>query len=150
MTLAKSEQGSSLIELAAMLPVLLLIVFSLISYAFFIQKAMVVQDAAAAGAAYGAMPGYSTNSATMIQIANYDVTGSLNGGSGFTATATNFYTCTPGAAHVTAGTSCSTGAPYHYVQVTTSLTVTTFLQLPGMPSSQLVNGSAIYRTEVTP
>jgi len=49
MTLAKSEQGSSLVEFAAILPFLLLIVFSPIDYAFFTWKAIQVQDAASAG-----------------------------------------------------------------------------------------------------
>ncbi len=150
MKLANSEEGSSLIEMALILPLMLLIVFSLVNYALFLQKAMVVQDAAAAGAQYGTIPGNATNSSAMIQIANYDVTGSLSGASGFTANANNFYTCTPGGAHVTATTSCPAGAPLHYVQVTTSLTANSLLPYPGTPFTQTINGSATYRVEVTP
>ncbi len=150
MKLATSEQGSSLIEMALILPLMLLIVFSLIDYAFFIQKAIMVQDAASAAAQYGTIPGNTTNTASMIQIANFDVTGSLNGASGFTANATSFYTCSPGGTQVVATATCPTGAPYHYVQVTTSLTANNFLPYPGTPLTQTIKGSATYRVEVTP
>jgi Flp pilus assembly protein TadG len=150
MTFAKSEQGATLIELAVILPVLLLIVFSLVDYAFFIQQAIRIQDAASAGAAYGAMPGNSANTTTMVQLANFDATGSYTGATGFTATATSFYTCTPGGAQVTASTSCSGVGPLHYVQVTTSLTAKNNLPFPGTPTTEIINGSAIYRVEVTP
>jgi Flp pilus assembly protein TadG len=150
MTLAKSEQGSSLIEMAVILPLMLLIVVSLVDYAFFIQKAIQVQDAASAAAAFGAMPGNNANSSTMIQLANYDATGSFTGASGFTANATSFYTCSPGGSQVSVTTSCPTGAPYHYVQVTTSFTANSILGFPGVPSTQTINGSATYRVEVTP
>jgi hypothetical protein len=86
----------------------------------------------------------------MVQLANYDVTGSINGATGFTANATDFYTCTPGGTHVTATSSCPTGAPFHYVQVTTSLTATNILPYPGTPRTQSISGAAIYRVEVTP
>ena len=148
--LGKSEEGSSLIEMAFILPLMLLIVVSLVDYAFFVQKATQVQDAAAAAAAFGAVPGNSANSATMIQLANYDVTGSFAGAAGFTANATNFYTCTPGGAQVTAATSCPGGTPLHYVEVTASLTAKSVLPFPGTPSTQIINGFAIYRVEVTP
>ncbi len=150
MKLATSEKGSSLIEMALILPLMLLIVFSLVDYALFIQKAIVLQDAASAAAQYGTIPGNAGNTSTMIALANYDVTGSVNGASGFTANATNFYTCSPGGAHVSATTSCPTGAPYHYVQVTTSLTANSLLPYPGTPFTQTINGSATYRVEVTP
>jgi Flp pilus assembly protein TadG len=152
MKLATSEQGSSLIEMALILPLMLLIVFSLIDYAFFIQKAIMVQDAASAAAQYGTIPGNTNSTATMIQIANYDVTGSLSppANSGFTANATSFYTCSPGGSHVVATATCPTGAPYHYVQVTTSLSANNLFPFPGTPLNQTINGSATYRVEVTP
>jgi Flp pilus assembly protein TadG len=150
MNFAKSEQASSLVELAVILPVLLLIVSSLVDYAFFLQKAIQVQDAASSAAALGAIPGNSANTAAMVQLANYDATGSYSGGPGFNANATSFYTCTPGGAHVPATTTCSTGAPLHYVQVTTSLTATAVLPFPGTPSTQTLTGAATYRIEVMP
>jgi Flp pilus assembly protein TadG len=136
--------------MAVSLPLLLLIVFSMVDYAFFIQKAIQVQDAASTGAAFGTIPGNSANSTTMVQLANYAATGSYNGATGFTANATNFYTCSPGGAQVTATTTCPTGAPYHYVQVTTSLSSTSLVPVPGLPRTQTISGSAIYRVEVTP
>lgn len=150
MKFANSEAGSSLIEMAVIMPLLFLIVFSLVDYALFIQKAIIVQDATSAAAQYGTIPGNSANSSAMVQIVNYDVTGSLNGANGFTAAATNFYTCSPGGAHVTATTPCPTGAPYHYVQVTATLTANNLFPFRGTPITQTINGAAIYRVEVTP
>ncbi len=147
---AKSEEGSSLIELAACLPLLLLIVFSLVDYAFYIQKAIRLQDAVSAAAAYGTMPGNTTNSSSMVQVANYNATGSFTGATGFTASATNFYTCTPGGSQVTATTNCSGGAPLHYVQVTGSIAAPSLVLVPGIPTSRTLNATAIYRVEVTP
>ncbi len=146
----RSEDGSTLVELAVYLPILLLFVFALVDYAFYIQKALQVQDAAATGAAYGTIPGNAANSTTMVQLANYEVTGSYNGASGFTANATNFYSCTPGGAPVALTASCSGSAPLHYVQVTTSLNISSLLPYTGLPHTQSINGSAIYRVEVTP
>jgi Flp pilus assembly protein TadG len=148
MTLANSEEGSSLIEMAVILPLLILIVFSIADYAFYIQEAIQVQDAASAGAAYGTIPGNSSDTATMIELANYDATGSFSGATGFTANATNFYSCTPGGAHVAVNASCPTGAPFHYVQVTTSLAASSILPYFATPGTETLTGSATYRVEV--
>jgi Flp pilus assembly protein TadG len=150
MKFRRADQGDALIELALLLPVLLLIVFYMVDAVFWVQKAMQIQAAASAGAAYGAVPGNSANHSGMVQIANFDATGNINGAAHFSAVATDFYTCSPGGSTVTATTSCPTGAPYHYVKVTTSATASRVVDFPGIPSSQTMGFSAIYRVEVTP
>jgi Flp pilus assembly protein TadG len=145
-----AEEGDALIELAAALPILLLIICYMVDGALWIQQGMQLQAAASAGAAYGAIPGNSGNHSTMVQLANYDATGNLNGVTGFTAAATDFYSCTPGGTTVTATTICASGAPYHYVKVTTSYTSNGLISLPGIPSSMSPSAVAIYRVEVTP
>jgi Flp pilus assembly protein TadG len=150
MQLLRTDEGSSLIEMAFILPVVLLLVFSLVDYALWIQKEIQYQDAASTAAAYGALPGNATDSSTMTQLATYNATGQYTAPSGFNVNATNFYSCTPGGTHVTATTACPTGAPYHYVQVTTSSSAANLIAFPGIPSSLTLSGAATYRVEVTP
>jgi Flp pilus assembly protein TadG len=147
---ARSEDGSILIEFALILPPLVLMLALLVDYALWIQKAMQLQDAAAAAAAYGAIPGNATNTSQMTSLANFIVTGSTAGATWLTVNASNFYTCSPGGAVVTATTSCPTGAPYHYVKVTTSATQGALLGFSGVASSLSLKGAATYRVEVTP
>jgi Flp pilus assembly protein TadG len=150
MRILRSENGQALIEFALLLlPLLLLLAYAL-DYAIWIQKAMQIQDAASVSAAYAAMPGKSFNTTQETQFANYVATGSTSGATWFTVTPTDFYTCSPGGATVTATTSCPTGAPYHYVKVTTSATPSAALGFRGISSSMTLTGSAIYRVEVTP
>jgi Flp pilus assembly protein TadG len=148
--LAHSEGGSILIEFAMILPPLVLLLAYMVDYAFWIQKAMQLQDAASAAAAYGTIPGNATNTTQMTTLANFILTGSQTGAPWLTVTATNFYTCSPGGAQVTATTSCPTGAPYHYVKVTTSGTQGSQLAFRGIASNLALSGSATYRVEVTP
>jgi len=150
MRLVRSENGSILVEFAFVLPLLVPMLAYMVDYALWIQKAMQLQDAASAAAAYGAIPGNATNSTAMTQLANYIVTGSATGAAWLTVNATNFYSCSPGGSQVTATTSCPTGAPYHYVQVTVSASPTSQLGYRIIPSSLALSGSATYRVEVTP
>jgi Flp pilus assembly protein TadG len=145
-----SDDGSALIEFALILPLAVLMLAYMVDYALWIQKAMQLQDAASAAAAYGAIPGNSSNSSQMTTLANFIVTGSPTGAAWLTVNATDFYTCSPGGAQVTATTSCPTGAPYHYVQVTTSATQSSLLGFRAIASSLPLSGAATYRVEVTP
>jgi Flp pilus assembly protein TadG len=148
--ISRSEDGSILIEFALILPPLVLMLAYMVDYALWIQKAMQLQDAASAAAAYGAMPGKATNTSQMTSLANYIATGSTNGAAWLTVTATNFWTCSPGGTQVTATTSCPTGAPYHYVKVTTNGRQASLLGFRGISASLTLGGAATYRVEVTP
>jgi Flp pilus assembly protein TadG len=150
MRIIRSQNGSALIEFALILPPLVLMLAYMVDYALWIQKALQLQDAASAAAAYGAIPGNATNTTQMTALANYILTGSTSGASWVSVSATNFYTCSPGGTQVTATTSCSTGAPYHYVKVTTSATPRGLLGYGAVPGTLALNGAATYRVEVTP
>jgi Flp pilus assembly protein TadG len=150
MRLARSEDGSILIEFALILPPLILMMAYMVDYALWIQKAMQLQDAATDAAAYGAIPGNTLKTAEMQALANFIATGSTSGAGWFTVTPTNIYTCSPGGSAVTSTTTCPTGAPYHYVTVTTSATPTGLLAFRGIPSSLSLSATATYRVEVTP
>ncbi len=142
MSFARSESGVALIEFALFLPILAFLFVGIVDYALEIQEILQIQEAAAAGAAYGIIPGNQTNLTgmqTAAQKAAADVTG-------FNATAADVYTCTPGGAAVTSATTCpGYGTPITYVQVTTTATIPVYLAYPGMPSSLTLHGQAIYR-----
>jgi Flp pilus assembly protein TadG len=152
MKLHSSEDGSILVEFALVLTPLILILACMVNYALWIQKEMQIQDAASAAAAAGAVPGAASNHLAMQYTAAYIVTGSPYNYNtpAFTATATDFYVCTPGGSHVTATTSCSGTTPFHYVQVVTSATMPSLLGFRGIASSMNLVGQATYRVEVTP
>jgi|GEM_PF-2538090 len=152
MRLHRSEDGSILVEFALVLTPLILILAYMVDYALWIQKEMQIQDAASAAAASGAVPGNASNHVAMEQVASDIVTGAPNNynTTAFTATATDFYVCTPGGSQVTATTSCSGTTPYHYVQVVTSAQMPALLGFRGVASSLTLVGQATYRVEVTP
>jgi Flp pilus assembly protein TadG len=148
--LASSEDGSSLIEAAVMLPLMVSVMVCLTDYAIWAQKAMQLQTAADAGAIYGTIPGNATNTTMMTEIANYNATGSLSGSSSVTVSSNLIYTCSPGGAAVTSSTLCSGVAPLEYVQVSVQSAVSAFMKYPGVPSSLALSGWASYRVEGTP
>jgi len=160
MRLCRSEDGSILIEFALILTPMILILASMVDYALWIQKEMQFQEAASAAAAYGAIPGKipestAVTNATLDQmnaLAMYVATGSstTTNSAAFTVTPTTFYACTPGGAHVASTTTCASGAPFHYVQVTTTGTMDSLMKFRWIPSSMTLHGSATYRIEVNP
>jgi Flp pilus assembly protein TadG len=153
MRILRSENGQALIEFALLLPPLILVLAFMVDYALWIQREMVVQEAASAAAAYLAVPGNTSNTTEATNLAKYIATGSVSGATWFTVNlpaTMSFYTCSPGGAQVTATTSCPTGAPYHYVQVNTTGTAGNLLSFRAIPSSMTLSGSATYRVEVEP
>jgi Flp pilus assembly protein TadG len=138
----RSERGVALIEFALFLPILTFLFVGIVDYALEIQEAMQIQEAAAAGAAYGTIPGNQSN-LTGMQTAAQNAAAGI---SGFSAVATEIYECTAGGSTVTSSTTCSGyGTPITYVQVTTSATIPVYLAYPGMPSSLTLHGGATYR-----
>jgi Flp pilus assembly protein TadG len=141
MNFFRDGRGSALIEFCVLLSAMVLVFVGMVNYGWEIQQAMQVQEAATAGASYGAVPGNESDLTGMKSAA----TKSAPGVSGMTVTATNLWTCTAGGASVTSTTTCSGGVtPYKYVVVTTSATVSTLLNYPGLAASLALKGSASY------
>jgi Flp pilus assembly protein TadG len=139
------ESGSILVEFAVSLSVLTLVFIGVADYALMIQQALLVTGAAAAGAAYGVIPGNQTNLSGMQTAAR----NTASGVSGFSVTATDVFTCTPGGASVSSSSTCSGyGTPIEYVQVTTSATVNPLLSWTGISASTLT-GTASFRVAWT-
>ena len=57
MRLLRSESGVAMVEFALFLPILAFLFVGIVDYALEIQQALQIQEAASAGAAYGAIPG---------------------------------------------------------------------------------------------
>lgn len=137
----REEQGQSLVELAAMLPIFLLVVIGALEFARLAYCQLEVTNAARAGVAYGMQGPFATTDGMK--------TAALNDGaniSGMTATASQYCTCGDGSSVscASAGTSCTT-YPHviTYVSVSTSATVDPLFYIPGLPKSYTLTGSAI-------
>jgi Flp pilus assembly protein TadG len=142
----RSESGVALIEFALFLPILAFLFVGIVDYSLEIQETQQIQEAAAAGAEYGAIPGNQKNLAGMQTVA----ANAASGVSGFSATASDIFTCSPGGTAVTSATTCSGyGTPIEYVNVTTVATIPVYLVYPGMPSSLTLHGAATYRVPWT-
>jgi TadE-like protein len=154
-----AEAGQSLLELAVMLPFLLLLVLGVVEIgrAAFINIA--VANGAYAGVEYGAQnPGTAGDTAGMIQAAKNDLNLSGSGivkGITVTPVATQGCRCDAGA-----GTSCATPLPpasscatiacgsgqvVECVQVVTSATFSPLFHYPGLPDSFTAHGNAVMR-----
>jgi Flp pilus assembly protein TadG len=143
---AECCEGSALVDFALLLPVLVLIFIGVVDYSLFLQQEMQVSEAAAAGAAYGAIPG-NTKDYTGMQTAARNT---AIGISGFAVTAVDIFTCTPGGTAVTSSTTCSGyGTPIEYVQVQTSATLTPLFSYAGI-STLTLKGNATVRVPWTP
>jgi Flp pilus assembly protein TadG len=145
------DDGTGLIEMAFILPIMLLILYGIFDFSIWIQRSMQLQEAANAGAAFAAMPGAQPSHAAVVVITNFNATNMLNGVTGFSASATDFYCCYPGGSHVVSATICPTGAPYHYVQVTATLpAASVFYPYKFIPLSESLSATATYRVETLP
>lgn len=139
---ASDESGNALVEFAVFLSLLAFIVVGMVDYSFAIHEAMQVQQAAAAGASFGAIPGNESNLGA-IQTATQNA---ATGIPGFSVSVTNLWACSAAGASVTSTTVCGPGVtPFKYVVVKTSGSVPKPLSFPGISSNGTVYGSAVFQ-----
>ncbi len=144
--LRRSERGAAIIEMAALSPLLLVLVFGVGDFGRVMYHALTLTNAARAGAAYGSQSnGHSTDSTGIIQAAQEEA---QNLGT-ITVTTQQICECTGGSATACSTASCSGyGAPMSFVEVTTS---DTFVPLtgsfPGIPASTLITRVAKVRVQ---
>lgn len=146
-------RGQSLVEMALAMPVLLTALMVLVEAGRLFYLSMTLQDAARAGAAYGAESLTTDNDVTgMQQVATADaqnITGSTWWGSptNFSASATHFCQCADGSASTCAVTDCSGQTQSIYVEVDTYGQFTPMLNYPGVPAAVRLHGRAIIRVQ---
>jgi Flp pilus assembly protein TadG len=137
---ARKQRGQAMIELAIALPILLLLTIGVIEFGRVAYYSIEVSDAARAGAQYGSQSlADAANTANITQAA-------LNDAPDIAATLTvnpppgQSCVC-PGSGSV-AGACPAAGCPYPlvYLTVTTSYTLNTLFQYPGIPTSFNLTG----------
>lgn len=136
-----SESGTSLIELALVLPVLFLLLFGVADFGRAYYLAIEVSNAAHTGALYGSQN--PTDTAGMQKAAMLDAPDV----SGLTVTTSYGCQCSDGSspvANCTSAPSCALNV-VDYVQVNTSVNYSALFSYPGIPSSIPLHGSARMR-----
>lgn len=139
----KPAHGSSVVEVALLMPVLLLILVGAVDLGRAYFMAIEVSSAAHAGALYGVQNPTDTSGMESAAKLNASDVSSL------VTTATYGCECSDGTLQNASCTSAPTACPFNvvnYVQVGTSATYTTLIDWPGIPSSVALAGSAWMRS----
>jgi Flp pilus assembly protein TadG len=149
MKILRDASGSVMVELAVCISVFVLIFVGIVNYAFLIEVGIQVQEAAAAGAEYGTIPGNYNDFPGMVAAARASVSSQVLSTMA-TPVAVNVYSCSPGGTVVARTASCyDGGTPLMFVQVTTSATESVVLHYVGMPSTLTMTGFASYEVPWT-
>ena len=138
------ERGQSLVEMALVLPLLLLLVVGIIEIGRYAEMSLLVTNAARAGVQYGAQNLATAGDTTGIQNAAHNESPVVT-----TAGVTSSILCgcsgqTPGACPVTSACGSSSHAVV-YLKVTTTANFSPLFNYPGIPSLTTLNGSAEMR-----
>jgi Flp pilus assembly protein TadG len=132
-----------MIELAVILPVLILIAIGVMDYGRVYFTSVAVANAARAGAEWGAAEIGRTGQSANIQ--NFSKLDGAEAGA-ITVTSTSFCQCS--GSNVACTSSCGGyGFPREFVQVTASKTVTMLLRYPGLPATVTVSRTATFRAQ---
>ena len=137
-----NEEGSSLVEVALVLPIMLLLLVGSVDFGRAYYAEMEVSSAASAGAIYGVQqPADTAGMKAAAVLSAGDVTG-------LSATGSTGCECSDGTSaspNCAATPTCSANV-VNYVQVTTSVTFTPTLRYPGIPATISLQGFARMRT----
>jgi Flp pilus assembly protein TadG len=137
----RNESGSALLELSLILPLMILMLAGVFDLGLGIQQSLLVSEAARAGTAFGQIPGNDTNLTGMQQAATA-AAGSLQS---FTATASEWCSCSPNGAVISCNSSCPAGNPVTYVQVKTSAVLPSVFNYSGLPTILDLSGFSAVR-----
>jgi Flp pilus assembly protein TadG len=139
-----TSQGQSTLELALLLPTLIVMLIGIAEYGRFAYAAIEVSNAAHAGVQYGAQSHITAADNSGMQAAAIadapDITV-------MTATASHFCICSNGSASTCLNTDCSGNRILEYVQVNTTATVPPIFQYPIISKTLTLTGVATMRVE---
>jgi Flp pilus assembly protein TadG len=144
------SSGSSLVELALIMPVFTLLLAGAAEFSRLAYFGNEVMNAAHAGAAYGAQTSATASNTAAIQAAASNDAPNLTAIATLTTTPTIVCTCSNGTAITcaNAATTClSPARTIKFVQVRTSAPVSTPFSVPGLPTSFTLRGKAVMRIE---
>jgi Flp pilus assembly protein TadG len=146
MSIRDEQKGSSLVETAILIPVLLLVCCGVMDFARVVRAGIEIANASRAGVQYGALtPGNAGDTNGMAQAAVDDAADL--GSSNVTATAANFCQCVGGTDQVSCSTTSCGTTPSGYVSVTTNYTFNTLFHWPGLPQSVQLSRTAKMRVQ---
>ncbi|MGH8014015.1 MAG: TadE/TadG family type IV pilus assembly protein [Candidatus Binataceae bacterium] len=151
--LRRYARGQAAAELALIVPVMVFALLVAVEMGRLGYLAITLDDAARAGAQYGA-ENFTTDGdfSGMRQAAindAFNIDGSTWWGSsaGFSANATNFCQCQDGTRVSCTDGSCSAGVPAIFVQVNTQANYVPMFDYPGLPAQFTLKGSATMRVQ---
>lgn len=136
-----SERGVALVEIAIILPLLLLLAIGAIEIGRYANYANIAANAAHAGVQYGAQSLASASDSTGMQNAAQIDWGSATG---FTATASHYCKCSDGTASTCLSTDCP--LPLHrilWVQVIVAGSLNSLLAYPALPRTFSISRTAV-------
>jgi len=144
-SLRASETASAVVEMAVVIPVLLLIGIGVGDYARAYATGIAVANAAKAGAQFGAQStATSGDTAAINNAARQD---GLDAGA-VTVTSSRVCRCADGAVvNCVTGNCASYGVPRVYIAVTATRNVTTIFNYPGLPASIPISRTATLRLQ---
>ena len=141
----RSDSGTSLVEMAIVLPLLALMVLGVADFGRILYHAITLSHAARAGAAYGAQGNGFAGSVAGIQEAAEAEAQNI---SPIVVTSERLCECTGGASvSCTTSTCGGYGPPRAFVEVTATQTFTTFVAYPGIPDSVPLSRTAKVRLQ---
>jgi Flp pilus assembly protein TadG len=148
--LNRSQRGAALVEFALLTPLLMLILIGLIEIGRFTYFAILVGNAAHAGAAYGAQDLKTAGDATGIQNAVLNDGQNVSGLAASPAP-TTLIVCWNGTTTQSAVNDACTTAGYHpveYVQASATGRFSTIVKWQGLPQSMNLTRQASIRVEI--
>ncbi|HEX5430641.1 MAG TPA: TadE/TadG family type IV pilus assembly protein [Bryobacteraceae bacterium] len=141
--LLNDRTGTSLIELAILIPVMLFLSCGVMDFSRVVYAGIEIAGAARAGVQYGALtPGNAGNASGMEQAALADAT---DLGNSVTAAASNFCVCS--GSTVDCSSTCNGTTPDGYVTVTANYTFNTLLHYPFLPQQMVLSRTAKMRVQ---
>ncbi len=139
----RSHSGSAVVELALILPFLLLLIVGVVDYGRAFYTSITVANAARAGAEYGASdPAFSGDTIGMKNFAQGD------GQEAGTLTLSARRYCECGGVAQSCSDFCPSGAaPDVFVEVTAGKSLSLFFSYPGLPSAVSIVRKATFRSQ---
>jgi Flp pilus assembly protein TadG len=139
----REESGTALLEMAIVLPFLLLAAIGVAEFGRVYFNAIRVANAATAGAQYGAQNIGSYDAARIRQVARDDANDQA-----LQVTSSTACRCPGSEAVVVCSTTCvGYGSPQFFVEVAATKTHTFLLRYPGIPQSITVTRTATFREQ---
>lgn len=137
--MSSRQRGNAIVEFALVLPVLILITAGIVDVGRYAYYAIVVSNAARAGAAYGAQSSVSAADTTGIDSA---VTADAGSEASSLNTPTTSYTCEDSSFNTV---NCNSTFAYDYVSVTVSGTFKPLIAYPKVRGSIVISNTAKMR-----